>query len=160
VALFSFDEGISSAQQSKIIALETKLAARVLTEEQQNALVAIAKQFSPQSYVLSVAVGSESAALLCVLDADLQKAGWTRHGPIDFLHTKPCGDGNTDWEAGVNLASAVHFRTTKDASMSTKSAASALANALAVDDIEAHVEIDPNNPADPTSVRVMVGAKL
>src|SRR5271155_4139429 len=48
LALFSFDEGISSAQQrissaqqSKIIALETKLAARVLTEEQQNALVAI-----------------------------------------------------------------------------------------------------------------------
>jgi hypothetical protein len=34
ITLFVFDEGISSAQQSKIIALETRLAPRVLTSEQ------------------------------------------------------------------------------------------------------------------------------
>lgn len=68
IFLFVFDEGISGAQQSKIIALETKLAPRTLTNEESATLVEKLKRFSPQQYALSVAAGEEPVALLCVLD--------------------------------------------------------------------------------------------
>lgn len=46
VALFSFDETVSSAQQSKIIALETEIAPRKLTKEQYDALQSLKGRMS------------------------------------------------------------------------------------------------------------------
>jgi hypothetical protein len=155
--VFAIDGRISHIQRDEIIALEKKLAPRVLTDAQQAALIATAARSAPQQYTLSVAVGSESAALLCVIDANLRKAGWIRHEPTDFLHTKPCDDEG--WEVGVNLASAVHIRCAKGASDSVRNAIGTLASALMADDIEAHAETDPNMK-DPTIIAVLIGAKL
>jgi hypothetical protein len=167
VFLFIVDERISAAQQSrieaqqsKIIELETKLTPRVLTDEQQKSLVAVAKEFAPQPYTLSTAAaGSEPAAFLCVIDATLQKAGWVRMAPIDLIHTKPCKGGATEWEAGVNVISGVHIRGSIDALPSTKKAAMALASTLIADGIEAQAEADPAMK-DATITLVMIGAKL
>ena len=46
VALFTFDEGLNSAQQAKIIALETRLAPRTLTPEQQRTVADVLRPFS------------------------------------------------------------------------------------------------------------------
>jgi len=50
VALFTFDEGISGAQQSKIIALEERLAPRFISVPARNRIVDEMKQFSGQEF--------------------------------------------------------------------------------------------------------------
>jgi hypothetical protein len=50
VALFVFDEGISSSQQSKILALETRLAARIITNDAANRIAAKMEKFEGQEY--------------------------------------------------------------------------------------------------------------
>ena len=163
IFLFITDERISDAQQStirtqneEIIALDKKLAPRSLTQEQQSALVSAAEPFAAQQYTLSVAVGSEPAALLCQIDAALIKAKWVRHSPIDFLHTKPC---NQDWEVGVNLTSDVHIRGSKDAALFTRQAILSLAEVLQGADIATRVETDPTM-TDPAMAAILIGAKL
>jgi hypothetical protein len=163
--LFLFDEGISSKQQSiidgqqkKILALETKLAPRELSDSQLEALTEAAKAFATQQYTLSVAVGSEPSVLVCKLDSALQKGGWVRHASIDIIKTKPCA--KSDWEVGLNLLSDIHIRAMLDSTPKTRQAAQTLVSSLKLADLEAYVEIDPINIHDPNIVAVMVGAKL
>jgi hypothetical protein len=54
IFLFVFDEGISSAQQSKIISLENRLAGRSLTAEQQEALKRRMTPFAKQRVSIGV----------------------------------------------------------------------------------------------------------
>jgi len=156
--LFGFDEGISNAQQSKIIALETKLAPRSLNIEQQEALVAALKPFAGQQYALSIAVGTEPAALVCVVRCLLDKDDWKRHGPFGFLHTDPgCGDGE---EVSVNLTSGIHIQVKPDSSERTISAVSALVSVFEADGFDVFPAKDPKNIPDTSVINIMVGAKL
>ena len=75
VLLLIFDEGISRAQQSTIIALETRLAPRELTPKQQDAFKAAVEPYSGQQYMVSVAFGGEPGALMCTLNMLLKDAG-------------------------------------------------------------------------------------
>jgi hypothetical protein len=77
LALFTFDEGISGAQQSKIIALETRLAPRFISEESRNRIAMKMKQFSGQEYSGMVASDVGDAwDLWREISGALDSAGW------------------------------------------------------------------------------------
>lgn len=155
--IFAIDGRVSHIQRDEIIALETKLAPRELSEKQQADLVAAIKRFSGQKYEISVAVGSESSAFLCVLDKNLRAAGWVRQPSQFSLKTKPCADSD---EVGVNLASGIHIRRHAEASAQLIEASNVLSSTLAAYDLEVEPAIDPINIKDPTVMLIMVGAKL
>jgi hypothetical protein len=66
--LFGFDEGISSAQQSKIIALETRIAPRILTSEQYDVIKSL------RGKVLAVSVLASPDVEPAMFSAQLQAA--------------------------------------------------------------------------------------
>jgi hypothetical protein len=79
ISLFAFDEGISGAQQAKILALERRLAPRTLSEEQQASIVNAIKRFAPQQFSgLVGAVDPEAWRLWTRLDGTLRTANWIR----------------------------------------------------------------------------------
>ena len=159
--LFGFDEGISGAQQSVIIALETKLAPRVLSDEQQAALLAAVKPFSGQQYHLSVAIGSEPAAFACVVHARLKEAGWKPSAPSGLLQTHPCENGiDLGDEIDINVSSGFRAIFRGDATPAVRNAAVALAATLAHDGIEAEPGFNNITVSDPTMIAVVIGAKL
>jgi hypothetical protein len=73
ILLFGFDEGISNAQQSKIIGLETRIAPRVLTEDQYAAIQALRGKVDTV-FVLS-SPDSEPATFSAQLQQALVDAG-------------------------------------------------------------------------------------
>jgi hypothetical protein len=165
IGLFVFDEGIGRGQQStilgqqsKIIALETKLAPRELSEEQKAKIVDILNRFSGQKYQLSVDAGSETAAFACAVDKVLKKSGWVRVPTANLLVSTTICEGSGPIE--LNLLSAVHVRINPDASLQVKAALLSLANALKEAVIEAYPESDPTNIKDAANIAVMIGAKL
>lgn len=79
ISLFVYDESISQEQQSKIIALETKLAPRTLSETQIAEITEALKPFSGEKYVGSVGAGiADGCSLWGQLDQALSNAGWDR----------------------------------------------------------------------------------
>lgn len=81
--LFGFDEGISGAQQSrieaqqsKIIALETRLSARNLTSKQQSAIALAASAFPNTKFDVAAAHGQEPLDLLAKIEDSLITAHW------------------------------------------------------------------------------------
>lgn len=165
VALFISDEVVSGgqlltirAQNEKIIALDKKLEPRTLSDEQQAKLVNVTRWFAGQKYILSLAVGSETAQFTCVLDKVLKDAGWVRAVvPSYGFTTTPCESaGNT----AVNLLSGVHIRVKPAAKPEVAEAGVALWKELEADDIEAYTEVDPVNIQDAANIAVMVGTKL
>jgi hypothetical protein len=80
IALFVFDEGISQAQQSKIIALEAQLTGflepRKLTQGQKTRIIQAIKPFPPVSFVAMFAPGEESWEFVLDISRTLRDAGW------------------------------------------------------------------------------------
>jgi hypothetical protein len=109
IFLFVFDEGISrsqqskiDAQQSKIIALETRLAPRVISPEQRERIIEKMKQFAPQSFSGRVAAGSEDAwDLWREISLALELAGWKKLPPVPPIGTPPFGPSATITEAAM-----------------------------------------------------------
>jgi hypothetical protein len=82
IALFTFDEGLSGAQQSKIIALETRLAARTLSDAQVDALAARLKPLNSQHFdIVTYWKNPESLNITNRIYAALIKAGWIYDKP-------------------------------------------------------------------------------
>jgi hypothetical protein len=77
IILFTFDEGISSAQQSKIIALETRIAPRVISKEQYE----IFKQLSGKYAAINIAseANLEASTFSFQITAPLSDAGISVH---------------------------------------------------------------------------------
>ncbi len=73
IFLFVFDEGISNAQQSKIIALETQIAPRSLTKEQYDAIQTLKGRVPAIN--LAVEVDSECVSFAGLLASALMNAG-------------------------------------------------------------------------------------
>jgi hypothetical protein len=158
--LFGFDEGISSAQLSKIISLETKLAPRFLSKPQADALIATAKRFPGQQYALSVAPGAEPLALLCQLHGILQEyAGWKLHAPVvaALATTTDCIDHPV---AALNFGSGIHLVFKFESNGQTKSAVDSLTATLAAAGLEAHSGLDNTNIPETNLINLIVGAKL
>jgi hypothetical protein len=105
LGLFVFDEGISSAQQSKIIALETQIAPRILTKEQHDELQSLRGKVLALSFISSPDV--EPAFFSAQLQAAINDVGveitpyFTPPG-MNFVGTQIClpkrenGDSLTD----------------------------------------------------------------
>jgi hypothetical protein len=171
--LFIFDEAISRVQQSKIdeqqsvikdqqskiVALETRLSPRSLTKEQADAVIAATKLFPAQQYALSVAPGAEPLALLCQLDGILKEhAGWQRHVPFGMFQTDTdCGDRQA---VSINFVSGIHIRVRPGSDENTLLAVEALVDALKAADLEVHNAGDNVNIADVNVINLMVGEKL
>jgi len=157
VLLFTIDEAISGAQQSKIIALEAKLTPRALSAEQEANITKATHLFSGQKYVLFVALGDKPSALLCEINKSLEDAGWKSIPPtaavVDITVGTACGD------VGVTILSGVHIRVATNFDPEVGKAADALGIALLGDGIAATGERDPKNVPDPATIAVMVGAK-
>jgi hypothetical protein len=82
IFLFVFDEGISNAQQEKIITLEKRLAARSLADEQISSIADRLKQFSGQEFdIVTYWKNPESLGLANRLYDALLKAGWKYDKP-------------------------------------------------------------------------------
>jgi hypothetical protein len=74
--LFGFDEGISNAQQSKIIALERQIAPRSLSKDEQTAIAAVLRPLGPIQFDMCIAPGIEDEFLHNMEDM-LALAGWS-----------------------------------------------------------------------------------
>ena len=77
ITLFVVDERISGAQQSKIIALDERLAPRRIPVEEQDKIVNELKALPPLPFAFSISPGSEPVALMQDVASVLKKAGWT-----------------------------------------------------------------------------------
>jgi hypothetical protein len=78
VLLFVFDERISQAQQSKIIALETRLAPRVIFDDEQQRMVERLKPYAGTPFDFTVDASPEPLAFADRISDTLIKAGWKR----------------------------------------------------------------------------------
>ena len=77
ISLFLYDESISHQQQSKIIALEARLAARSLTDDQIAEMTAHLKPFAPQEFaVVTYPSDQEAVHISEQIRSVLVKAGW------------------------------------------------------------------------------------
>jgi hypothetical protein len=89
IALFVFDEGISSSQQSKIIALETRLAPRFISVDGRNRIAEKMKQFSGQEYAGAVASDVGDAwDTWRQISLSLELANWRRLPPVGLAVTQ------------------------------------------------------------------------
>jgi hypothetical protein len=84
IFLFVFDEGISSAQQSKILVLETRLAPRTLSDQEVAEIVAKLKRFGGQEFTIGTYDG-EAASLARRLRVILEKADWKWFDPTNQM---------------------------------------------------------------------------
>ena len=129
-------------------------APRVLTAEQQRAIEEALRPFAGQQYALSVAPGIEPAALLCVLDGVLSRAGWIQHAAIGSVTVgTDCGT------AALNGLSGIDARRGPDATPATIAAINALGAALAPTEAAARLATDPVNNQTRDVIILMVGAK-
>jgi hypothetical protein len=148
IFLFVFDEGISNAQQDKIIALEKRLAARSLSDEQAAAFSEKLKQFSGQEFlVLPYWKNPESFALANrIADVLINSAGWKIDQPKAFTMI-----------AGV--LTGIDVEIDEGASEQTEKAALELINALNAQDLVATAG-DKNKIPNPTNkISLLVGIK-
>jgi hypothetical protein len=141
--LFGFDEGISNAQQSKIIALETKLAPRTLSEADAAEVAFLLKQFKGQEFTIG-SYGGEAALLADRLKVILEKADWKWFIPEYQILPLAGATGIQIWAR----------------SQDSREAARALIKALGDKFIEA--ALFPNQPDDPSNrkIEIIVGSKF
>ncbi len=81
ISLFVFDKGISNAQQSKIIELETRIAPRDLTDTQQKEIADKLKPFAGMHFDLEMTPRIEIMKLLDKIENALLLAGWKEQPP-------------------------------------------------------------------------------
>jgi hypothetical protein len=84
ISLFVFDEGISAHQQDKIIALETRLAARKLSDDQIVEIAKRLKPFAPQTFqIIPYWKNPESLSLANRIAGALGDADWKLENPTN-----------------------------------------------------------------------------
>lgn len=156
IFLFVFDEGISTSQQDKIISLETRLAPRGLSPQQQEAIAAKIRPFAGQQYGLGVAPGDEPLQFACLLDKILKSADWKSVAPFgDIIVHASCGDLTQTNNSGVRLyVGSSHVAPLHEA-------ANALILALQAENVEATgiVIADAEASKNPDAIEIAVGLK-
>jgi hypothetical protein len=110
VILFEFDEGISQAQQSKIIELTARLAPRRILPEQQKEISGSLKNLAKPSFAFTIVPAPESARLMLDIGNALEAAGWTwvefPHGVVYPIADKPAVNTNfalTATDVGIQV---------------------------------------------------------
>jgi hypothetical protein len=151
VALFSFDEIISLAQQNiieaqgnKIIVLETRLAPRLLTAEQIARIAEKIKPFGKMPFDMSVAPGDpEAMTALGMISQSLTLGGWDwtefnhPNGPFMTVYSIP---GLPNIGEGL-VASGIDILVHPDHESSLFAAAKALSDALNAEGLAANARV-------------------
>jgi hypothetical protein len=173
ILLFVFDEGISSsqqkvisAQQSKIIALETRLAPRIISEAQKLELIAKLKSFDGGlEFDAAVEIhDNEQVQLLSSLMDILTKAAWKQ---IDWAYaaggiTYKLGSGAGSPSIGDVASYDVEIQVRKESLDRLKPAAETLALALIAIGIASHAVVSDAttvNNANIQALHLIVGQK-
>jgi hypothetical protein len=164
IFLFVTDEGISrrqqsiiEAQQSKIIALEIKLAPRTISPQQREQVAGLMRQFAPQEYWgMAASDVSDAWNLWREISLGLELAGWKRLPPPGLAATQfgpPAGIAIAPQEGVMILYSA--------ASLSLlHSQAEALAKALTDIGILTGSAAASGSPVNtPNAVAIVIGPK-
>jgi hypothetical protein len=139
--LFGFDEGISGAQQAKIVTLETRLAFRSLSDEQFNDLIQQLKPSSGQHFdIVTYWKNPEAKAITGRIYDTLTKAGW--------IYDKP---ELAEFILGVETGVSVAFDKRNESAVKTSKV---LIYALLTNDIYASEDPDSAARAFPDSVPI------
>jgi hypothetical protein len=157
ICLFAFDEGISNAQQSKIIALETKIASRDLSPEQEKSIAAKIKEFSGMHFDLSMTTEIEPMRLLDKVEDSLILGEWIEQPPSSgFSVFNRMGKPNV----AVHTVAGVWVLYPKKSGPEFEKAAKALRAALDAEGlVGSFITIDPGDPSDLGAIHVWVGGK-
>jgi hypothetical protein len=144
VCLFVVDEAISSAQQVKIIALETKLAPRSLSDAEVAEISGVLKKFDGQEFTVAGYDG-EPASIASRVKHTLEKSDWKYFTPELQILALPGTVGIQVWAYSEGP---------------TRDAATALVAALNGKAIDA--QLAPDKPQDPTNkkIEIIVGSKF
>jgi hypothetical protein len=154
VTLFAFDEGVSVAQQStieaqntEIISLQKRLAARTLSDEQLGAIAERIKSFSGQSFqVIAYWKNPESLAFANRIGDTLLKANWVIDQPRAFTSI-------------IGVLTGVSIDIDADDSKEVKAAAEALLQSLKENDVFATLEDGFQRKPPSHKVSISVGIK-
>lgn len=172
IFLFVFDEGISGAQQSKIIALERRLAQRSLDDATQDKLVRALEKYDQTPWDLSVTPDAELSFTLQIIDV-LKRAKW-RHlawaatsvvvpsSEIPSLDVR-IGDPNQAHAVVIGGLDGVEVLYPPSGPERLKEAAEALAAGLQDATIQATAAPIPPSLADvlrPDEIHVRIGSRL
>lgn len=152
IFLFVFDEGISSAQQSKIIALELRLAPRKIGNPAS--MIEKLKPFSGTPFDIGIQPDSEAFGMLDQLLPILQGAGWIwkpASGPVVVnVPGKPA-------LREIVLPDTIEILFPKNRLSDWGIAAGALAGALRFENIPVIARPDDDDPA--TAIHISIGTK-
>jgi hypothetical protein len=152
IFLFVFDEGISDAQQSKIIALEMRIASRDLSPYQQKRITSKISSFVGQPYTLAVSGDPESVHFLPTVDAILKDAGWIKLPPPAGGLLLP------DGTASIAVKSKVVVLVPADKQSELGPKAIEFVKALEDEDIAASAGFDPK-VYNSNTIEITVGSK-
>jgi hypothetical protein len=144
--LFGFDEGISNAQQSKIVRLESRLAARSLSETQVSDLKNSLRKFPGQHFQLFSYKYAEASDMAAQIGEAALAVGWIQDPlrPNTFL---------------MSVMGGISVNIDDGASAPVKEAAGEIISALKEASIDA-TEDHRNNPqADVAVIGIAVGIK-
>jgi len=152
IMLFVFDEGISTSQQDKIVALETRLAFRALSDEQSEDVVALLKGTAGQHFdIVTYWKSPEAWAITQRIYATLEKAGW--------IYDKPA---TAEFILGVEVGVLIPFDKRSEPAVT---AAKKLAYALTANHVYATEDPDVAHRAPPegspvdNKITISVGIK-
>jgi hypothetical protein len=145
--LFGFDEGVSNAQQSKIVALEQRLAARTLSDEQLSDVSGQLRSFAPQTFqIIPYWKNPESLSIADRIASALIKAGWQIDNPKVFTTL-------------VGVLTGVIISADKDAPANIREARDKLVAALNDNGVQAYPDNDLSENPPSNKIYMQVGIK-
>ena len=153
IVLFVFDEGISSAQQEKIISLESRLAARTLTVEQQHAITSAVSRFRDITFEISTyRHNTEAISLSKQILSSLDEAKW------DFvdIYSEPIGVVGGIFVVSNNSICDEKGACSEDTPPVEQQAVTALVEALRGANLSAEGAAKTALPVNPKRVAVMI----
>jgi hypothetical protein len=147
ILIFGTDGWINQIQQSEIIALETRLAARTLSDAQVAEITKRLANFSDQTFqIIPYWKNPESMAIANRIADVLVNAGWKLDQPKSFTGL-------------LGVITGVLVAVDKGASESAHRAAKELISALNDNQIEASEDDENNNPTPSDKIYMNVGIK-
>ena len=146
ILIFGTDGWISQIQEREIIALETRLAARTLSDQQATAIKKRLEKFAGQTFqIIPYWQNRESMAIANRIANLLGDAGWKLHNPESFTTL-------------VGVVTGVFVSADKGASEHARRAARDLTSALNDNEIDA-TEEENDNPTPSNEIHMKVGIK-
>jgi hypothetical protein len=147
ILVFGADGWISAIQRSEIITLESRLAARSLSNDQAAEIVSRLNRFHDISFqIIPYWQNKESLSIADRIADILMSAEWTLNNPKSFT-------------ALLGVITGVYVATDKGANQEAKDAAWALVEALNANGIEALLDAEHDNPNPTNTIDMKVGIK-